>query len=68
MPSATPRPVVERLNAEFRKALEHPEVTKILGAQALDPMPMSVDEFAARLKSDYEKYKRLINSSGARGG
>ncbi len=68
VPSATPRPVVERLNAEFRKALEHPEVTKILGAQALDPMPMSVDEFAARLQSDYEKYKRLINSSGARGG
>jgi tripartite-type tricarboxylate transporter receptor subunit TctC len=68
VPAATPRPVVEYLNAEFRKALEHPDVTKILGAQALDPMPMTVDEFAERLRSDYDKYKKLINSTGARAG
>ena len=67
VPAATPRPIVERLNTEFRKALEHPDATKILGAQALDPMPMTPDEFAQRLKSDYEKYERLINSTGARG-
>jgi tripartite-type tricarboxylate transporter receptor subunit TctC len=66
VPSATPRPIVERLNTEFRKALEHPDVTKILGAQALDPMPMTPDEFAQRLKSDYEKYERLIRAAGAR--
>jgi tripartite-type tricarboxylate transporter receptor subunit TctC len=63
---ATPRPIVERLNAEFKKALEHPDVTKILGAQALDPMPMTVDEFAKRLRSDYDKYEKLIKSTGAR--
>jgi tripartite-type tricarboxylate transporter receptor subunit TctC len=66
VPSATPRPIVERLNAEFRRALEHPEVTQILGAQALDPMPMSVDEFAERLRTDYEKYRKLIGSTKAR--
>ena len=66
VPSATPRPIVERLNTEFRKALEHPDVTKILGAQALDPMPMTPDEFARRLKSDYEKYERIIRATGAR--
>ena len=65
VPSATPRAIVERLNAEFRKALDHPESTKILGAQALDPMHMTADEFAARLKSDYGKYERLIRSTGA---
>ena len=68
VPAATPRPIVERLNSEFRKALEHPEVTKILGAQALDPMPMTPDEFAQRLRSDYDKYERLIRSTGARAG
>jgi len=65
VPSATQRSIVERLNTEFRKALDHPESTKILGAQALDPMHMTVDEFAARLKSDYGKYERLIRSTGA---
>ena len=66
VPAATPRPVVDRLNAEFRKALEHPDVSRILGAQTLDPLPMTPDEYAQRLKSDYAKYERIINSTGAR--
>jgi tripartite-type tricarboxylate transporter receptor subunit TctC len=66
VPAGTPRPIVERLNAEFRKALEHSDVRKILGAQALDPMPMTPDEFAARLRSDYDKYERIIRTTGAR--
>ena len=66
VPAGTPRPIVERLNTEFRKALEHPDATKILGAQALDPMPMTVDEFAQRLRTDYDKYEKLIRSTGAR--
>jgi len=65
VPAATPRPLVERLNVEFRKALDHPEAKKVLGAQALDPMPMTVDEFAQRLKTDYDKYEKLIKSAGA---
>jgi tripartite-type tricarboxylate transporter receptor subunit TctC len=65
-PAGTPRATLEWLNTEFRKALEHPNVTKILGAQALDPMPMNVNEFAARLKSDYVKYERLIKTTGAK--
>ncbi len=66
VPSGTPRAIVDRLNAEFRKALEHPDVTKILGAQTLDPMPMTPDEFAQRLKTDYDKYEKIIRATGAR--
>ena len=66
VPAGTPRAIVERLNTEFRKALEHPEVARILGAQTLDPMPMTPDEFAARLRSDYDKYERIIRATGAR--
>jgi tripartite-type tricarboxylate transporter receptor subunit TctC len=66
VPSGTPREVVEWLNREFGKALAHPSVTKILGAQALDPMPMNVDEFAQRLRADYAKYEKLIRTTGAR--
>ncbi len=66
VPSATPRPIVERLNTEFRKALDHPDVSRILGAQTLDPMPMTVDEFAQRLKTDYDKYEKIIKATGAR--
>ena len=64
--AATPRPMVDRLNAEIRKALDHPSTAKILGAQTLDPMPMSPEEFAALLKKDYDKYERVIKLSGAK--
>jgi tripartite-type tricarboxylate transporter receptor subunit TctC len=66
VPSATPRAVVDRLNAEISKAVQHPDVTKILGAQALDPMIMTVDEFAQRLRTDYDKYEKLIKATGAK--
>jgi tripartite-type tricarboxylate transporter receptor subunit TctC len=66
VPSATPHAIVERLNAEFRKALEHPDVSRILSAQTLDPMPMTPDEFAQRLKTDYDKYEKIIRATGAR--
>jgi len=64
--AGTPRPIVDRLNAEFRKALEHPDAARILGAQTLDPLPMSPEQFAKLLKVDYDKYERLIKLSGAK--
>jgi tripartite-type tricarboxylate transporter receptor subunit TctC len=65
-PGATPRPIVEKLNGEIKKVLEHPDVEKNLIAQTLDPMYMSVDEFAARMKADYEKYDKLVKTTGAK--
>jgi YD repeat-containing protein len=66
VPSATPRAVVDKLNAEFTKAVQHPDVMKILGAQALDPMIMTADQFAQRLRTDYDKYGKLIRATGAK--
>jgi tripartite-type tricarboxylate transporter receptor subunit TctC len=66
VPAATPKPVVEKLNAEIKKALDHPEVAKNLSNQTLDPMHMSVEEFAARLQADYQKYDRVVRISGAK--
>ena len=45
-PAGTPRPIIDRLNAEMRKAMADPAVAEKLSAQTLDPMPMSPDEFA----------------------
>jgi tripartite-type tricarboxylate transporter receptor subunit TctC len=64
--TGTPRPVVDRLNGEFRKALEHPDTAKILGAQTLDPIPMTPEQFAKLLQADYDKYERVIKLSGAK--
>ncbi len=64
--SGTPKPLVDRLNAEIKKALEHPEVTKILVGQTLDPMYMTPEQYAVRLKADYDKYEKLVKVTGAK--
>lgn len=65
-PKGTPKPIIDKLNAELRKALADPGVAQKLSAQTLDPMPMTPEQFAARLKSDYDKYGRVVKISGAR--
>lgn len=67
-PANTPRAIVDRLNAEIQKAMKDKGVADKLGAQTLDPMFMTPEQFAVRLKADYEKYGRLIKETGAKAG
>jgi tripartite-type tricarboxylate transporter receptor subunit TctC len=64
-PARTPAPVVNKLNAELRKVLADASVAEKLSAQTLDPMPTSPAEFGKRLKSDYDKYGKLVKETGA---
>jgi tripartite-type tricarboxylate transporter receptor subunit TctC len=65
-PAGTPKPIVDRLNAEINKALAQADIVQKLEAQALDPWPATPDEFNAKLKTDFEKYAKLIKLSVAR--
>ena len=65
-PAGTPRAIVEKLNMELKKALADSDVSAKLSAQTLDPMHMTIEEFAKRLKSDYDKYEKVVKVSGAR--
>jgi len=56
---------VDKLNADLKRALEDPGVVEKLTAQTLDPMHMTPEQFAQRLKSDYDKYGKLIREVGA---
>ncbi len=64
--SGTPKPIVDKLNAEMKKTLENPEVVKIMSGQTLDPMHMTTEQFATRLKSDYDKYEKLVKLTGVK--
>jgi len=65
-PAGTPKPIVERLNAEVNKALAQPDIVQKLESQALDPWPATPEEFNAKLKVDFEKYAKLIKLTGAK--
>ena len=62
----TPKPIVDTLNAALGKVLSDPGIAQKLSAQTLDPMHMTPDQFAARIKSDFDKYANVVKISGAR--
>ena len=64
--SATPAEVVARLNAETVKALNLPDVRDIMRVQTLVPSPSTPEEFAALIKSDAERYRRIIREAHVR--
>jgi tripartite-type tricarboxylate transporter receptor subunit TctC len=66
VPKGTSRAIVDKLNADLKKALDQPEVARALSTQTLDPMHMTPEQFAARLKSDYAKYEKVVRISGAK--
>ncbi len=65
-PAGTPRPIVERLNAEIRKAANAPEMKEAWAKQGATAMSMSPDEFAAFVRADIDKWARIVQVSGAR--
>jgi tripartite-type tricarboxylate transporter receptor subunit TctC len=66
VPAGTPREVVERLHAEFVRALASPDVRdKILNLGA-EPVGNRPEEFAAYIAREAGKYARVVKASGAR--
>lgn len=65
-PGKTPKPIVERLNAEFAKALQTPRLQDFVRAQTLDVVGGSAAEFAEFLKSDRANAGRVFKAIGVR--
>jgi len=65
-PAGTPKAIVDKLNSDMTRVVRMPDVTANLKAQTLDPLVMSPEQFAQRLKSDYDKYEKVIKVTGAK--
>jgi tripartite-type tricarboxylate transporter receptor subunit TctC len=62
-PAATPKTVIDKLNAACVKVLSDPEVVSKLLAQAFDPSPMTPQEFAAFMRSERTKWARVVKDA-----
>lgn len=62
-PADMPKPVVQRLNAEFAKALQQPDVKAALASFAADPVGNSSEEFTQVVKSEVTRYDRLVKAA-----
>jgi tripartite-type tricarboxylate transporter receptor subunit TctC len=65
-PTGTPRPVVDRLNAELNKVISRPDVKKAWNEQGAEPMAMTPAEFHKYLNDDIAKWARIVKLAGAR--
>jgi tripartite-type tricarboxylate transporter receptor subunit TctC len=64
VPAGTPETLVERLNAETRKAIESAAVKEQFAGQGFEPAASSAQEFAAYLKSEVAKWGKVIRAAG----
>lgn len=65
-PSSTPKPVLERLRAEWAKVLAAPDVEQKLRDAGFEPAKGSVEEFAKSLNADHERFGKVIRQAGIR--
>ena len=63
-PAATPREIVNRLNAEIVSALKTPDMRERLAQQGAEPMGNTPEEFAAVIKRDLAKWAKVVRDAG----
>ncbi|HTE14363.1 MAG TPA: tripartite tricarboxylate transporter substrate binding protein [Burkholderiales bacterium] len=63
-PVGTPRPIIERIHQETVRALRTPEVGKQLANEGADIIASTPEEFGAYIKSETEKWARVIKAAG----
>ena len=64
VPAGTPAPIVARLNAETVKVLGRADVKSRLGAQGLDVVPGTAEQFAAYIKSEIARFSKVAKAAG----
>jgi tripartite-type tricarboxylate transporter receptor subunit TctC len=65
-PAGTPKDVVAKLNAEFNKALQQPDLKKRLGDEGADPLGGTPEQFAQVIRDDITRWGKIVKESGVK--
>jgi tripartite-type tricarboxylate transporter receptor subunit TctC len=63
-PAGTPQAVINRINAEMRKAVANAEFVKQLDALGLEPASSTPAEFRDMIRTELERWIRVIRQAG----
>jgi tripartite-type tricarboxylate transporter receptor subunit TctC len=63
-PAGTPAPIIERMSRALQQAIQDPALRVRFQEIGLVPMSNTPEEFAAFIKRDSEKWKKIIQDSG----
>ncbi len=64
-PAGTPKPVIDKISDAANKALKDPGVVKQLETQGLNALGGSPDDFAAFIKSETQRWARVMHDMDA---
>ena len=65
VPARTPQPIVARLNSEIVRILHSSDVTQAVASQGLEVWTMTPEAFGVFIRSEAEKWARVIRDIGA---
>jgi tripartite-type tricarboxylate transporter receptor subunit TctC len=65
-PAGTPRPIIEKINAEVRKALQSPDIQQRLAADGSESVGSSPEEFGKFIQVEIAKWGKAVKAAGAR--
>ncbi|MFI4924808.1 MAG: Bug family tripartite tricarboxylate transporter substrate binding protein [Vicinamibacteria bacterium] len=63
-PANLPAPIVKRLNDEINTLLAQPELRERLSGEALEPMPMSPEQFGQYMRDDIARWSKIAKERG----
>jgi len=66
VPSATPRPLVARISADFATAIRYPDVRARMAEIGLEPAGSTPEEYDALIRSEIERWAKVVKFSGAK--
>jgi len=66
VPAATPKDIVNRLNAEMVKVMNEPEMKKQMTAAGIEVRSSTPEQFAATIRADTVKWAKIVKTAGAR--
>ncbi|HZM48500.1 MAG TPA: tripartite tricarboxylate transporter substrate-binding protein, partial [Burkholderiales bacterium] len=63
-PAATPAPVLDKLNADIVRTLQAADVRQRLADLVIEPAPTGREEFAAFVRSEVERWEKVVKDAG----
>jgi tripartite-type tricarboxylate transporter receptor subunit TctC len=65
-PAGTPKPIVDKLQAEVSRIIKSPDISKRLNDIGLEPIGSTAEELAAYQRSEIVKWAKVVRESGAK--
>jgi tripartite-type tricarboxylate transporter receptor subunit TctC len=63
-PAKTPMSIVDKLQAEARRALQNPDVIRRMDVEGTDIVVNTPQAFAGEVKAEYEKWREVVKKTG----